>query len=66
VYLEESKKGDKKPTEAWLTATIDTDEIVVSEQRSLDTAEVLKFELERLHNTFENAHILFRGFAKNG
>lgn len=64
IYLDEVKKGDKKPTEAQLTAILDSHEVVALEQQSFDTAEASRDELERLHNTFRDAHIHYRGVAK--
>lgn len=64
VYLESSSKGDKKPTEAALSATVDSHTVVIQEQDGLDTAEVEVDELQRLYSIFTNAHIYFRGVAK--
>lgn len=64
AYLEAASKGDKKPTEAALAATVDTHEIVQSAQDALDTAEVSREELERYFDIFENGHIFMRGVAK--
>jgi hypothetical protein len=64
VYLDESRKSDKKPTEATLAALVDTHEVVQGEQNGLDTAEANKAELERLYDIFGNGHIFFRGVAK--
>jgi hypothetical protein len=43
---------------------IDNHEIVVSEQDSLDKAEVNAEELERYYSIFQNAHIFYRGISK--
>lgn len=64
VLLDLMKASDKKPADSVLTATIDTDTIVVSEQEAFDKAEVDKAELERLYDVFGNAHIYYRGIAK--
>lgn len=64
IYMEAATKTDKKPTEAMLSAIIDMNDIVQSEQTGLDTAEVSKAELERYYDIFVNAHIFFRGVAK--
>lgn len=64
VYLEESKKGDKKPTEATLTAMIDSNPVVSMEQDAYDQTEVDKDELQRLYDVFHEAHVYFRGIAK--
>lgn len=64
IYLDTVQNSEKKPTEAQITALIDTNAIVAGEQSSLDSADVLKAELERLYDTFNNAHIYYRGVAK--
>lgn len=64
VYLKELEGKDKKPTEAQLSASIDTNEVVASEQDGFDTAEVDKAELQRYYDIFLNAHIYYRGIAK--
>ncbi len=64
VYLEECKKGEKKPTEATLTALIDTNPMVSSEQQGLDEAEIQVEELERYYNIFQSAHVYFRQMAR--
>lgn len=64
AYLDIVSSADKKPTEAQIAAIIDTDEIVITEQTSLDNAEVRRLDLERYYDIFLNAHIFFRGIAK--
>lgn len=66
IYLESAKPGadGKKPTEAALTALLDSNELVNGEQTAFDEAEVAAEELERYYNIFQNAHIYFRGIAK--
>lgn len=64
VYKEEATKGEKKPTEAMLTALIDSNDLVMQEQLSFDTAEVDKDELVNYLDVFKNAHIYFRGLSK--
>lgn len=64
LYLNEVQKADKKPTEAQLTALIDSNEVVQGEQDAYDKAEVDSAELDRLYNIFREAHIYFRGVAK--
>jgi len=66
VYLNILKNNDKKPTEAAISAMIDSDETVLGQQQALDEAEVLKADLERSYDVFLNAHIYFRGIAKGG
>jgi hypothetical protein len=60
IYLDIVQKSDKKPTEAQITAMLDSDTIVAGEQQAYDEAEVAAEELERNHRTFENAHVLYR------
>jgi len=64
VYKEEATKGDKKPTEAMLTALVDSNSVVQGEQDSYDAAEVEKDNLERYYNIFREAHLHFRTIAK--
>ncbi len=64
AYMSEISKHDKKPTEATISAAIDTNSVVSSEQDKFDTAEVNRDELERYYQIFREAHIHFRGVAK--
>ncbi len=64
VYLSEVQKAEKKPSDVLLGATVDSDELVTSEQNRLDTAEVERDALERYYSIFQNAHIYYRGIAK--
>lgn len=64
IYLDIIQKTEKKPTEAQITAQIDSDKIVIDEQGALDTAEVSRDELERYYDIFLNGHIYYRGVAK--
>lgn len=64
VYLDECAKADKKPTEAMLTALVDSNKYVQGEQDKYDQAEVEKEALIRYYDVFNNAHIYFRGVAK--
>ena len=64
LYLETVKSADKKPTEAAIEATLNSNELVIGEQRLLDEAEVDKAELERYYDVFSNAHIFYRGISK--
>lgn len=63
LYTEARSKADKI-TEAAITAMLDANELVASEQIAFDTAEVDRDELERYYNIFLNAHIFFRGVAR--
>ena len=64
LYLDEVKAADKKPTEAQLSATIDSHDIVQAEQTGLDGADSTADELNRIYDIFGNGHIYFRGIAK--
>lgn len=64
IYLDTVQKADKKPTEAQISATIDTDTLVSTEQQALDSAEVLKGELERYYDIFNQAHVYYRQISK--
>lgn len=64
VYLNEKSKAEKKPTEAELSALVDSNELVSSEQKTFDTNEVELGELNRLYDICHEGHIFFRGIAK--
>lgn len=64
VYMNEVSKADKKPTEAMLSAIIDSSELVESEQKSLDTNEVTRDELYRQLDICKEAHIYARGISR--
>lgn len=64
AYLNEVQGKEKKPTEAQIAATIDTNELVATEQRLFDTAEVERDELQRYYDIFQNAHVYYRNIAK--
>ncbi len=64
VYLEACTSSEKKPTEATLTALIDTNPLVQKEQDALDTAEVKRDELKNLLSVMHEAHIHYRSVAK--
>jgi hypothetical protein len=64
VYLEAVSRQEKKPSDSYLDNIINLHEIVQSEQEELDKAEVEFAELERLYDTFLNAHIYFRNIGK--
>ena len=64
VYLEEARKGDKKPSDTFLQAHVDVSELVAGEQEAFDTAENTREALQNLYNIFREAHIFYRGIAK--
>lgn len=64
VYMQEATKGEKKPSDTYLQALVDMDQLVVDAQRSLDEADVQLDRLKNFFNVFKEAHIHFRGIAK--
>ena len=64
IYLKNITGVDKKPTEAALTAILDSDDLVSGEQRGFDEAEVERASLERYYDIFVQAHVYFRQLAK--
>ncbi len=64
IYLDIVSKSEKRPTEAHIAATIDSDDLVLGEQKAFDIAEVDKAELERYYDIFSNAHIFYRNVSK--
>lgn len=64
VYLSEVQAVEKKPSDVLLQARVDVNELVGSEQRVFDSAEVARDEIQNYLNVFRDAHIHFRGIAK--
>jgi len=64
IYLAEATKDAKKPSDVMLAALVDSNDLVLGEQKSLDEAEVNRDELERYYNIFIQAHVHFRTIAK--
>lgn len=64
VYADILSKSDKKPTEGSLEHSINSHELVLSEQKALDEAECEKENLQRYYETFLQAQITFRGISK--
>lgn len=64
IYLDIVSKAEKKPTEGQIDHMINTNDLVASEQDSLDKAEVSRDELERLYNVFNSAHVYFRQLSR--
>lgn len=64
IYLETVSKSEKKPTEAQIEHIINQTPLVTSEQQLLDEAEVLKADLERYYNIFQQAHVYFRQISR--
>jgi hypothetical protein len=63
LYLDQKSKAEKV-TEANMAALLDSNELVSSEQNSLDEAEASRDELERYYNIFNSAHVYFRQLSK--
>ncbi len=57
-------RGETKLTEAGRVATVDTNELVNAEQDAFDSVEVDRDDLERVYNTFKEAHIHYRGISR--
>lgn len=64
VYLDEATKDVKKPSDVMLGALVDSNELVLGEQKRLDEAEVLRDELQNYLNVFRDGHIYYRSLAK--
>jgi len=64
IYTATCSGADKKPTEAAIEHSINSNDVVQQEQNGLDEAEVTRNELERYFSVFQNAHIYYRGIAK--
>lgn len=64
IYLDIVQKSDKKPTETAIESMINIDPLVASEQAALDDAEVLKAELERLWDVYNQSVFHFRNSSK--
>ena len=64
VYMKACAESDKKPTENALENTMNTNELVQTEQDALDRAEVERDSLKRYYDIFRECHIYFRGIAK--
>lgn len=64
VYLEAATKTEKKPSDTYLDALVNSDKLVSGEQEALDTSEVLHQSLQNYFDIFKEGHIFFRGVAK--
>lgn len=64
VYLEEAKRGDKKPSDTLIEAVINSNRMVTDAQQALDYAEVDRDRLHNLLNVCKESHIFFRALAK--
>lgn len=64
LYMEEAKKTDKKPSDTWIEAAVNMNELTSSEQNGLDEAEIERDRLQSYFNIFKEGHIFMRGIAK--
>lgn len=64
VYLAEVAKNEKKPSDSLLEQVVNTNPGVMAEQKRLDESEVSRDALQDYQNVFKDAHIYFRGIAK--
>lgn len=64
VYLDEASKGDKKPSDVYIGAKVDSNQLVGSEQKAFDEAESYRDSLQNYYNIMKEAHIFFRGVSK--
>lgn len=65
-YLAEVKKYDKKPTESFIEATINSTDEIVAAERALAKAEVECTRLRSYAGVFREAHQYFRSIMKAG
>jgi hypothetical protein len=65
AYLEVAASSEKKPSDTYIENTINQNPLVSKSQDDLDRAETDRDALERHYNIFREAHIYFRGMAKN-
>jgi hypothetical protein len=64
VYMEELKKHDKKPAEAYLENAVNLSELVEKAELSYAEAEVEANHLEAYVGVLKESHIYYRGIAK--
>jgi hypothetical protein len=64
VYMDAATKDAKKPSDVMLAAVVDMNELVMTERKALDEAEVKRDALENTLRVAREAHIYFRGLAK--
>lgn len=64
AYMAIATASDKKPSDTFIENSINTNELVNSEQDKLDQAEVDRDSLERYYDIFREAHIYYRNLAK--
>lgn len=66
VFLDGARQGEKKPSDGILNAQVDISDLVGSEQRGFDEAEVATEALQNYLRIFDSAHVYFRQLAKAG
>lgn len=64
VYMEELKKHDKKPAEAYLDNVVNLSDAVRNEERDYAESDTHRGLLVNYLDIFKDAHIYFRGIAK--
>lgn len=64
IYMEAATKSEKKPSDVLLEHHVNSNELVILEQKLYDEAEVHHIALENYYNIFREAHIFFRGIAR--
>lgn len=64
AYMDILNSNEKKPTEAAIEASINTNKLVSTQQDDFDDAEVERDELQRYYQIFREAHIYYRGIGK--
>lgn len=64
VYMEAVGKVDKKPSDSYLEQIVNMNELVASEQKAYDEAEVYRDALQNYLNVFKEAHVFFRQVSK--
>ena len=64
VYMEELKKHEKKPAEAYLENAVNISDVVESAERAYAEADVAREHLENYMSILGDAHVYFRQIAK--
>lgn len=64
VYMEELKKHEKKPAEAYLENAVNISDLVEKAEREFAEADVTREHLENYMSVLADAHVYFRQIAK--
>lgn len=64
VYLDHATKSEKKPSDSFIQAYVDSNPVVEKEQENFDAVESVLESLKMYSHIFKEAHIYFRGIAK--